>query len=209
MTRRREVLPGYRGGTVKQEHVPITAELRGSQQERRRRVMEAAMSLAAEGGYDAVQMRDVAERADVALGTVYRYFNSKDHLLAAALVHWIDQLAEVLSDAPVQGQDAAERVANLLARSMRVMNRQPQLVAALLAAMSSPEPGVTECRERVATTMEQLMTQAAGDGAPDDIAERARMLGHVWNSALLSWIHGTLDSGRAVTDLGIACRLLL
>lgn len=171
--------------------------------------MEAAMTLASDGGYEAVQMRDVAERADVALGTVYRYFNSKDHLLAASLVYWIDQLAEVLTDAPVKGDSSAERVANLLERSMRAMSRQPKLVAALLAAMSSLEPGVTECREMVATTMEGLMIQAAGEGAPADIAERTRMLGHVWNSALLSWIHGTLDNSRAVSDLGIACRLLL
>ncbi|MGO8874547.1 MAG: TetR family transcriptional regulator [Acidimicrobiales bacterium] len=194
---------------MKQEHVSIATELRGTQQARRRRVMEAAMSLASEGGYEAVQMRDVAERADVALGTVYRYFNSKDHLLAASLVYWNDQLADVLRDAPVTGGDAAQRVANLLERSMRAMSRQPRLVAALLAAMSSLEPGVTECRERVATTMEGLMVRAAGDGAPPDIAERTRILGHVWNSALLSWIHGTLDSRRAVADLEVACRLLL
>ena len=43
------------------------------------------MELAAEGGYDAVQMREVAERADVALGTLYRYFPSKVHLLVAAM----------------------------------------------------------------------------------------------------------------------------
>ena len=59
-----------------------------SQKARRTRVIEAAMALASEGGYDAVQMRDVAERADVALGTIYRYFASKDQLLAAALVEW-------------------------------------------------------------------------------------------------------------------------
>jgi AcrR family transcriptional regulator len=171
--------------------------------------MEAAMSLASEGGYEAVQMRDVAERADVALGTVYRYFNSKDHLLAAALVYWMDQLAEVLADAPVRGETAAERVENLLERSMRAMSRQPKLVAALLAAMSSLETGVTECRERVSTTMERLMTQAAGEDAPADMTERARILGHVWNSALLSWIHGTLDNSRAVADIGIACHMLL
>ncbi|MGC9960287.1 MAG: TetR family transcriptional regulator [Acidimicrobiales bacterium] len=194
---------------MKQEHVPVTTELRGSQQQRRRRVMDAAMALAAEGGYDAVQMRDVAERANVALGTVYRYFHSKDHLLAAALVYWIDQLADLLRDAPVAGTTPSERVANLLERSMRVMSRQPKLVAALLAAMSSLEPGVTECRERVSTTMEALMVQAAGEGAPADIAERTRMLGHVWNSAILSWTHGTIDNARAVSDIGIACRLLL
>ena len=37
------------------------------------------------GGFDAVQMRAVAEQADVALGTLYRYFPSKIHLLVSAL----------------------------------------------------------------------------------------------------------------------------
>jgi AcrR family transcriptional regulator len=194
---------------VKQEQVPFPAELRGSQLERRRRVIEAAMSLASEGGYDAVQMRDVAERADVALGTVYRYFSSKDHLLAAALVHWMDQMADKLYDAPVKGDTASERVAHLLERAMKVMNRQPKLVAALLAALSSLEPGVSECRQRVGSTMEELITRTAGEGALADVTDRARMLGHVWNSALMSWIHGTIDIQRAVDDLEVACRLLL
>ena len=46
------------------------------------------MALGAEGGYDAAQMRAVALRAEVALGTIYRYFASKDHLLAATMVDW-------------------------------------------------------------------------------------------------------------------------
>ena len=167
------------------------------------------MVLAKEGGYEAVQMRDVAEQAEVALGTVYRYFSSKDHLLAASLVHWIDQLADLLGETPVEGSSPAERVSHLLERSMRVMGRQPKLVSALLAAMSSLEPGVTECRERVASTMEGLMVASAGQPAPPDIGDRARMVAHVWNSALVSWTHGTLDLGRAVSDLDIACRLLL
>ena len=62
----------------------VSAEtLTPNQAARRDRVLEAAMDLAGEGGYDAVQMRDVAARAQVALGTIYRYFSSKDHLLAA------------------------------------------------------------------------------------------------------------------------------
>ena len=41
---------------------------------RRQRLIEAAVGLAAEGGYEAVQMRDVAARAEVALGTLYRHY---------------------------------------------------------------------------------------------------------------------------------------
>jgi len=48
----------------------VEGALTRSQQARRRRVIEAAVELAAEGGYDAVQMRDVAIRGRVAMGRV-------------------------------------------------------------------------------------------------------------------------------------------
>ena len=60
-----------------------------SQLARRERILDAAMELATEGGYDAVQMREVGTEAGVALGTIYRYFSSKDDLLAAVLVAWV------------------------------------------------------------------------------------------------------------------------
>src|SRR5881227_4095906 len=56
-----------------------------AQRERRKRILDATLALASKGGYDAVQMRTVAERADVAVGTLYRYFPSKVHLLVSAL----------------------------------------------------------------------------------------------------------------------------
>ena len=59
---------------------------------RRATIIEAVIDLIAEVGADAVQMRDVSKRSGVALGTVYRYFNSKDYLLAAALEDWQKRL---------------------------------------------------------------------------------------------------------------------
>ena len=56
-----------------------------AQRDRRKRILDATITLAAQGGFDAVQMRGVAEQADVALGTLYRYFPSKIHLLVSAL----------------------------------------------------------------------------------------------------------------------------
>ena len=59
---------------------------------RRAKVIEAVIDLIADVGAEAVQMRDVAQRSGVALATVYRYFSSKDHLLAAALEDWQKRL---------------------------------------------------------------------------------------------------------------------
>src|SRR5882757_6205154 len=63
-----------------------------AQRARRRRILHAAAELATEGGFDAVQMREVAERADVALGTLYRYFPSKIHLLVSVLADEMEEL---------------------------------------------------------------------------------------------------------------------
>ena len=75
-TRTSTVVPG----------APAAAEFgSAAQRDRRKRILDVTLALASKGGYDAVQMRTVAERADVALGTLYRYFPSKIHLLVSGL----------------------------------------------------------------------------------------------------------------------------
>ena len=58
--------------------VPNADALSATQLARRKRIVAAATDLAAQGGYDAVQMRDVAARAKIALGTLYRYHRARD-----------------------------------------------------------------------------------------------------------------------------------
>ncbi|MGK2870069.1 MAG: TetR family transcriptional regulator [Mycobacterium sp.] len=62
---------------------------------RRDAILDAVLVLAAEGGYGAVQMRTVSERAGIAVGTLYRYFASKNHLLASALTRQFHRLRGV------------------------------------------------------------------------------------------------------------------
>jgi TetR/AcrR family transcriptional regulator, cholesterol catabolism regulator len=71
--------------------VPLT-DMTSRQLIRRAKIIEAVIELIADVGAEAVQMRDVAKRSGVALATVYRYFNSKDYLLAAALEDWQKRL---------------------------------------------------------------------------------------------------------------------
>src|SRR6202044_1968803 len=148
-----------------QERTPERAPARPltrSQQARRQRVVDAAMELGLEGGYEAVQMRDVAARAHVAMGTVYRYFTGKDHLLAAALVHWVEQLDTRLSQMPARGDTAAPRGVDVLDRALRAMGRQPQLVGAVFTALASPDPAAIQCQQQVSVLMEGIITRAIG-----------------------------------------------
>src|SRR2546421_11086368 len=96
-----------------------------SQAARRRRVLDAALRLAADGGFDAVQMRDVAAAADVALGTVYRYFSSKERLLLEAMAEQQADLRRCLDIHPPQEQTPAPRVRAVLLRANRPRRADP------------------------------------------------------------------------------------
>jgi AcrR family transcriptional regulator len=187
----------------------LPRSLTRAQEARRQRVIDAAMELGLEGGYEAVQMRDVAARAHVAMGTVYRYFSSKDHLLAAALVFWVEQLDARLALVPPRGAVASERVLDVLDRALRAMARQPQLVAAVFASLASPDPAAIECQQQMGVVMDGIIIRAIGEPQPPDHAERTRIIGHVWYSSLVGWVNGWSDMNRVGDELAVAVRLLL
>ena len=177
---------------------------------RRRRVIEAAVSLASVGGYDAVQMRDVAERADVALGTLYRYFPSKDELLVAALTEEATALKERLAQKPPRGATPADRVVDVLRRASRALERDPAVTAAMVTALSSPDPNVAPKKQEAFDVLHTIITSAIEpDENGRDRRSVVRVLGHVWFAALVSRAGGMAPPGQMADDLEETARLLL
>jgi len=183
--------------------------LTDAQQARRQRVVDAAMDLASEGGYDAVQMRDVAARAGVAMGTVYRYFTSKDHILAAAMVYWTELLYYQLDKHPPQGVTPADRVLDVLDRALRAINGVPKLGSALFTSINSADPAGIEAQQSVTKTLDAIVLRAIGENPPDDEENRSRMIGHIWYSAMVGWVNGWSSIERVYKELEIAVDLLL
>ena len=176
---------------------------------RRRRVIEAALSLADEGGYEAVQMRDVAERADVALGTLYRYFPSKDSLLIAALFEMADDLKRRMAQYPARGATPADRVIEVLRRACRALERQPNVTGALVAALSSPDPSVSGAKLEIHELLHGIVTDAMDGSAGARHDGVVRVLGNVWFGALVARSAGMAGGGQMGDDLEEAARLLL
>lgn len=185
------------------------ATLTPNQAARRARVLDAALALAAEGGYDAVQMRDVASRAQVALGTIYRYFSSKDHLLAECQLETWRTMHERLELRPLQGETAADRVLDLIQRVMRGVEREPLQAAALVTAGSTPDPAVRECQFELIVNQDAVLASAMGDLDPVLKADIARTLRYVWFSVLLGWVNGWNDFDAISREFEVAVRLLL
>jgi AcrR family transcriptional regulator len=188
---------------------PDTALAR-SQAARRRRVLDAALRLAERGGFDAVQMRDVATEANVALGTVYRYFTSKERLLLEAMVEEIEALAGQLRSRPPVGDTAAARVIDVLSRGTASLQRHPEVTAAMVRAQGAAAPDEADVVRHIGEIMTRIITGAIHEGTPTprDLAV-ARTLQQVWLSALIGWVGGVDPASRVIADLEAATQLLL
>ena len=186
------------------------ATFTAAQAARRERVLRAALELGSTGGYDAVQMRDVAATAGVALGTIYRYFSSKDHLLAAAMVEWVHDLERRVGQRPPKGDTVADRVVDVLRRATRAMEREPKLSEAVVTALLSPDRGAAACQEDVSASMVRILGHALGDDIdPAFGTEVTRTLGHVWFAALIGWVNGWSGMAKVGDEVDLATHLVL
>jgi AcrR family transcriptional regulator len=181
-----------------------------AQRERRKRILDATLILASKGGYDAVQMREVAERADVALGTLYRYFPSKIHLLVSALVREFEQTRHKLDKRPVPGDTPADRIIYVLNKVTKNMQREPLLTEAITRAFMFADPSAASEVNAVASLMERMLTDALHEGEPtSDERAIARVIGDVWLSNLVAWVTRRASADDVSNQLELAARLLL
>jgi len=190
---------------------PAESELgSAAQRERRKRILDATLALASKGGYDAVQMRAVAERADVALGTLYRYFPSKIHLLVSALIREFERIKERLDKRPIPGEVPADRIIYVLNKLTKNMQREPLLTEAITRAFMFADPSAATEVNAVAALLEQMLTNAMHDGEPTgDERAIARVIGDVWLSNLVAWVTRRASAADVSRQLELAARLLL
>ena len=183
-----------------------------AQRDRRKRILDATIALATHGGFDAVQMRSVAEQADVALGTLYRYFPSKIHLLVSALGRGFERANASIGDKPIEGDTTADRVIHVLKRTTRGMQSDPQLTEALTRAFMFADASVQAEIHTVGMLLTSMLTRAMHPGKPeltDDDVAIARVIGDVWLSALVGWVTGRTSAADTAAHMERAVHLLL
>jgi TetR/AcrR family transcriptional regulator, cholesterol catabolism regulator len=192
----------------------LTADDLGSaaQRDRRKRILDATITLATRGGFDAVQMRAVAEQADVALGTLYRYFPSKIHLLVSALGREFEKAEAAGRGKAIPGDTPHERVMHVLTRTTRGLQGEPHLTEALTRAFMFADASVQSEIHHVGMLMTSMLTRAMHPDNPDltdeDVAI-AKVIGDVWLAALVGWVTGRTSSEDVTRQMDVAVRLLL
>ncbi|MFI1965289.1 TetR family transcriptional regulator [Streptomyces pathocidini] len=192
------------------EPKPSSSPLTERQEARRRRILRASAELASRGGFDAVQMREVAEMSNVALGTLYRYFPSKVHLLVATMQDQLGHLHETLRKRPPTGQEPAARVAQTLMRAFRAMQREPQLADAMVRALTFADRSVSPEVDTVSRMTTAIVLEAMGlEGEPTaEQLSAVRVIEHTWHSALVTWLSGRASIAQVKIDIQTVCRLI-
>ncbi|KAA9156553.1 cholesterol catabolism transcriptional regulator KstR [Amycolatopsis acidicola] len=180
------------------------------QEERRRRIIDAALSVASRGGYDAMQMRTVAERANVALATLYRYFPSKIHLLVSALASEFEDAREKFGRGVIPGDTSAERLIFVLNRNTLMMQRNPDLTEAMVRSFLFADTSAATEVEQVGRLMEDMFAQAIRIERPSG-RERAvfRLIADVWMSNLVAWITHRATAKDVAERLELSVKLLV
>ncbi len=200
----------------------LTYEDLGSaaQRERRKRILDAAIALASKGGFEQMQMRAVAERADVALGTLYRYFPSKIHLLVSALAMQFEQARENFDRKPIPGETPADRVMYVLGRTTRTLQRDPNLTEALTRAFMFADASVANEIHIVGMHVTRMLMAAMRDPEevmaapepPEPTEEEiaiAKVIGDVWLASLVQWVTGRASANDVAKSMDVAVHLLL
>ncbi|WET83163.1 cholesterol catabolism transcriptional regulator KstR [Amycolatopsis sp. QT-25] len=181
-----------------------------AQRDRRRRIIDATLALAAKGGYDAVQMRAVAEKADVALGTLYRYFPSKIHLLVSGLAREFERAQEKLDRAAIPGETPSDRLMFVLGRNTRLMQRDPHLTEAMVRAFMFADTTAAAEVEQVGRLMENMFAKAMGIEDPTE-ADRDifHVIADVWMANLVAWVTRRASAADVANRLELSVHLLL
>lgn len=93
----------------------------------RRLLLDAGRRLIAEKGVSGLRVQEVTESADVALGSFYNYFASKDELVSAIITETLSDLASAIVMETTDSTDPAETVALATVRVVELPYREPDL----------------------------------------------------------------------------------
>src|SRR5262249_29516822 len=120
------------------DHVRAVPQ-RAASEETRRQILETALALFRERGFDPTTMRDIATRAGLSLGATYYYFHSKEALVGAYYDCLQDEHASRARAAFARGGRLKDRLRAALHTKIDIMQNDRRLLRALFRYGGEPE----------------------------------------------------------------------
>jgi AcrR family transcriptional regulator len=145
------------------------------------RIVEVAREVFREQGYDA-SLDEVARRAGVGPGTLYRHFPKRENLIDAIMQSWVDRVNDAADKAIAQGGAPRELLLAWFEEYVRLISLHKGGPAKITSAMGDPgSPIMTKCKV-LAGASDRVVEQLRIDGVlreDVDTLQLCRLVGGV------------------------------
>jgi TetR/AcrR family transcriptional regulator, cholesterol catabolism regulator len=145
---------------VRSRRDPV-GRLEQSQAARRSRIIEAVLELAQSDGYEGVQLRAVSGRSGVSIDTIYRYYRTRDALIAAAVRIWVEREFIAPSRDWPQPATPAERFLAVTRQMWALWENNPRMLKVYVRAVELegrvPDGLRAQALERVRPLLESAL----------------------------------------------------
>lgn len=164
-------------------------------EETRTRILDTALRLFRERGFEQTTMRDVASEAGVATGAAYYYFRSKEELVMAFYLRTAEEEREPYAAALAATKDLRKRLRALITIKLEQFAKHRSLLTALLKAGVDPRDPLSPFGAQTAPVREQSLqwftraVEGSDTKVPKDLAPHLPRLFWLWHMGLIYfWI---------------------
>lgn len=164
---------------------------------RRSQILAAAIQVYADRGYHRTRVEDIADAAGVSKGTLYLYFESREHLFSAAFEDFMTRLSEGLAEITASDAPPLERLAQVVTASLDAVRRHETLSRVMVdfwsATLHNPDvPHIDASRQyrEIRQMIAALLDEAAkrGEIRPDRPALTESVLMAAMDGIILHWL---------------------
>jgi AcrR family transcriptional regulator len=172
----------------------------------REHLLDTALRLFVEQGYEATTMRAIAAAADSSLGLTYRYFASKEELVLALYERLSEEMLAEVADLP-RGS-VAHRFEAAMRRKLALLTPYREALGALFAAAMNPRSPIAvlgsssaEFRQHGLSIFYEVIAGATDAPRPRQARQLATLLYTAYLSLVLFWLNDRTPEMRSTTEL--------
>lgn len=189
-----------------------------SAEERRSKIVDVAIKLARGRSLDAIGLREVADEAGVALGTLYKVFSSKEEIIGAAIELQTRTLRKRFDRRPAHGETRLERVEDVFTRLTRGLCKHPSFARAIISTITADHPEIFAQLLEHEEQADRIIIAALRGGIPDEVqtstcSEGERqvtfLLRQIWFAGLVGWAGGLFSEAEVIRQVMGGAKLIL
>jgi len=186
-------------------------------QEHIRHILDVAESIFAKQGFFRTTMRQIALKAEFALGTIYSYFGSKKHLYGKVIETKVDELVAFVAEEMAEVQSARDQVEKFIHAKMTFLHNNLSFFQLYLAEVDVPQLDISnslpkrvrEKYDSMLCNLTSVIRRGMQEGIfkPIDVRVIVKAIDGLTNALALSWFssaetHLSLEADmRNVTEL--------